>query len=515
MRKSRQSPALSARRLYVALGSLRCPCNHHPIVLFMPPCILQLAPALGAFLLVTHHAQTAEPIHIGSRLELFVDDLLIEAWQGARRELHHPVKAPRAQSPLPVRHMVTVIRDGSLFRAWYRGTDKSMPKQKDGATAEGAEVVHYAESDDGHEWRFPVLGLHEVGGSRENNVILARQPRLLHNFMPFLDTRPGVDPAERFKALSGHPGPGNKTGLDKPGHGLVAWVSPDGIHWTERGEVIPYRPQWHHAFDSSNVAFWSEAEQLYVCYFRTWIGADRRRSISRTTSPDFANWSEPVAMEPNLPGEHLYTNMTAPYERAPHIYLAFPTRFVPGRGWSPDGNPDHLNVTDVLLMSTRAGSAHYDRAFTEAFIRPGPGEAGWLNRANYVAQGMHFVQSKRQLSIYHRSGDRYVLRTDGFISAHAGAEEGGLLTKPLVFSGGRLMLNFSTSAAGGVRVEIQDAKGAPVPGFALEDAETLYGDSIARAFKWKGDPDLSKLAGQPVRLRMVLQEADVFSFQFK
>ncbi len=458
-------------------------------------------------------ARAAQPINIGSRLELFVDHLLIEEMRDVRLELHHPVKAPRPKSPLPVHHMVTVIRDGDLFRAWYRGADKSLP-QKKGPPSEGAEVVHYAESDDGHEWRFPVMGLHEVNGTRENNIILARKPRLLHNFMPFLDTRPGVNPAERYKALAGHPGPGNKLGLDKPGHGLVAFVSPDGIRWVEKGEVIPYRPQWHHAFDSPNVSFWSEAEQRYVCYFRTWITADRRRSISRVTSPDFVSWGEPVAMEPNLPGEHLYTNMTAPYSRAPHIYLSFPTRFVPGRGDAPEYEPKDLNVTDVLFMTTRAGSTHYDRTFTEAFLRPGLDEARWTNRANYVAQGIHFLNPK-ELSIYHRSGDRYVLRADGFISARAGAREGELLTKHLIFIGGKLLLNFSTGAAGGVRVEIQDAEGKPIPGFALADAETLYGDSIERAFVWKGDPDLSTIAGRPVRLRFLLQEADVFSFRFR
>jgi hypothetical protein len=166
-------------------------------------------------------------------------------------------------------------------------------------------------------------------------------------------------------------------------------------------------------------------------------------------------------------------------------------------------------------MSSRAGSTRYDRTFTEAFIRPGLDEARWINRANYLALGLHFVNSKRQLSLYHRSGDRYVLRTDGFVSVHAGAQEGELLTKPLLFTGGKLQLNFSTSAAGSVRIEIQDAKGNPIPGFTLAEAPTLYGDSIARTYAWQGDPDLSQLAGRPVRLRFVLQEADVFSFRFR
>jgi hypothetical protein len=469
-------------------------------------------PLLSALLLGVAPASATEPIEIGDRLELFVDRHLVESMEGLELRLHHPVKATRPKSPLPVRHMVTVIKDGELYRAWYRGHDPDF--KGEAHSGDGGEMVHYAESDDGHEWRFPALRLHEVGGSLENNVILARMPNRLHNFMPFLDTREGVDPQERYKAISGYPGPGNKIGLDEPGRGLFAYISPDGIRWTEKGEAIRYRPEWRHAFDSPNVAFWSEAEGRYVCYFRTWGENGGPRSISRATSPDFETWSDPVPMNPNRPGEHLYTNMTAPYPRAPHLYLAFPTRFVPGRGSAPGYEAKDLNVTDVLFMSSRAGSERYDRTFAEAFIRPGLDPAQWENRANYVANGIQFLKP-REISIYHRSGDRYVLRTDGFVSVHAGLEEGELLSKPLVFSGAKLVLNYSSSAAGGLRVEIQNADGSPVEGFGLDDSIEIYGDRIAGAAAWKGGPDLAALAGRPVRLRFVLREADLYAFRFR
>lgn len=455
--------------------------------------------------------ETQPAVPIGSRLELFVDHHLIERMHQVRLELHHPIKAPRPKSPLPERHMVTVIKDGDRYRAWYRGTDPSYTGTMH--TGHPGETVHYAESSDGHEWEFPHLRLHQIGGTLDNNVILAKQPPFLTNFMPFLDSRPGVDPAERYKALAGYPGPGDKRGLDGPGHGLFAFASPDGIRWTMKDEAIRYRPQWRHAFDSPNVAFWSEAEQLYVCYFRTWT-AGRLRSISRATSPDFARWDDPVEMHPNLPDEHLYTNMTHPYARAPHIYIALPTRFVPGRGDAPDYDTKDANSTDILLMTTRAGSTRYDRTFVEAFIRPGLDPARWGNRANYAALNV-VPTGPEELSIYHRSGDRYVLRTDGFISAHAGATEGELLTRPLVFSGRELVLNYSTSAAGGIRVEIQTADGEPIPGFALEKCPTVFGDRIERTVHWNGSPDLAPFAGQPMRLRFVMQESDLYSFRFR
>ncbi|MEN3939670.1 hypothetical protein WJU23_00125 [Prosthecobacter sp. SYSU 5D2] len=468
------------------------------------PAMLLLGP-----LPLTH--ATEEAVDIGSRRELFVDSYLIDSMKGTSLKMHPPVKAPRAKSPLPVNHMVTVIQDGDRYRAWYRSMDPGFKGPFHSGHA--GEMVNYAESLDGIEWTFPKLGLHEVEGSKENNVILAKMPPFLTNFMPFLDTRRGVPAEERYKALAGYPGGGDKRGTTEPGRGLFAFVSPDGIQWTKKAEAIPYNPKWRHAFDSPNVSFWSQAEQQYVCYFRTWTDPERMRSISRATSKDFVTWTDSVEMNPNLPNEHLYTSMTHPYFRAPHIYIALPTRYVPGVGEARDSETT-ANTTDVLFMTTRAGTESFDRPFKEAYIRPGLDPEQWINRANYVACNV-LPTGKQEMSIYHRSGDRYVLRTDGFASLHAGAEEGECLTKPLIFSGKRLLLNHSGSAVGTIRVEIQDANGVPVSGFTLADCEPVWGDKIQTAVKWKDGADVSALAGKRVRLRFSMKEADVFSLQFR
>jgi len=459
-----------------------------------------LAVLFGGQNVLAEESRSNAVINIGSRLELFVDRQLIDRMDGAELRLHAPQKLPRPKSMFRG-HYATVIKDGDLYRAYYRGNDPSYKGKRDYSGHPG-ETTCYAESRDGHEWAFPSLGLFEVNGSRDNNVVLAKQPPFCHNFSPFLDSRPGADKSERFRSLAGHPGYNRRVRAD----GLHSFASADGIHWrkTSGGPVVPYDPSWTHAFDSQNVSFWSEAEQLYVCYFRTWrTRHGTLRTISRTTSPDFVHWSKPVAMEPNLHGEHLYTSQTHPYFRAPHIYIALPTRFQPDRGDS----------TDILFMATRAGSTQYDRLFTEAFIRPGLDPRRWGNRSNYVALNV-VPTGPAEMSIYHYSGERHVLRTDGFISVNAGAEEGELLTKPLTFSGNELRLNFSTSAAGSLRVEIQNADGKPIPGFALADATDLFGDEINGTYSWKSDTDVSSLAGKPVRLRFVMRDADLYSFRF-
>jgi hypothetical protein len=410
-----------------------------------------------------------------------------------------------------------VVRDGKKLRVYYRGLPVS------GADGSAAEVTCVAESDDGIHWTRPKLGLFTVRGTKENNVVLAGAPPFSHNFAPFLDTRRGCPADQRYKALAG-----------VSGTGLVPFVSADGLRWKRLRDtrVIPGKApfKFRDAFDSQNVSFWSESEKKYLCYFRIW-GSVRR--IGRTESTDFVNWSEPVLMGYEKDGrpapvEHLYTNQTHPYFRAPHIYLAIAARFVPGRQAISDEEAKAIgvdkgyykDVSDAVLMTTRGGAV-YDRTFLSSFVRPGIGARNWVSRTNYPALGV--VQTgPTEMSLYVNQDyaqptahlRRYSLRLDGFASVRAPYEGGEMVTKPLTFAGDRLLLNFSTSAVGGIRVEIQDAAGKAIPGFTLADSVETIGNEIERAVRWKSGPSVGKLAGRPVRLRFVMKDADLFALRF-
>jgi len=452
-----------------------------------PPSICQLIMLL-TFYGSTVMAQAPDPKQpvtrdIGSRRELFVDRFLIDRLENATLKLHEPRLAPAMSEPADNLEYGTVIKDGDLFRLYTRDARGS---KFDGDTT---EVTRYCESRNGIHWTKPKLGLVEIDGSKDNNVILHEAP-YCHNFSPFLDQRPDVPSEERFKALGG-----------TVKSGLVAFISADGIHWKKlRPEpVVTYTKEY--AFDSQNVSFWSEAESCYVCYFRHFLDK-KLRSVCRTTSADFLTWSEPVQLKPNFPGEHIYTTLTHPYFRAPHIYIATPTRFHPERGES----------TDILFMTTRGGNP-YDRTFREAFIRPGLDPDRWGNRSNYAALNI-VPTSPTEMSIYTTPFRRFTLRTDGFASVHVGADVGELMTQPLRFTGKQLVINYSTSAGGSLRVEILDGSGQPIPDFTLTDSRNLVGDTIEQQVQWKKGSDVSSLAGQPVRLRFVMQEADLFAIKF-
>jgi hypothetical protein len=165
----------------------------------------------------------------------------------------------------------------------------------------------------------------------------------------------------------------------------------------------------------------------------------------------------------------------------------------------------------------------------EAWIRPGPDLMGWTSRANYPACGVVPTPPDKptELSVYvnRHAGyasnhvTRYTLRLDGFVSVNAPYAGGELVTKPLVFKGERLSINFSGSAVGGVRVEVQDAAGKPISGYTLADSVEGVGDDVDRVVTWKRDgqasSDVSKLSGQPVRLRFVMKDADLYAMQFQ
>lgn len=458
---------------------------------FVIPCLLFAFVGTG----ILRAEEVSSPVNIGTRRELFIDRFLVEKMEGTHLKVHEPQLTPAMAEPANNMEYGTVIKDGGLFRLYTRDGR--------GAKFDGdnREVTRYCESKDGIHWTKPNLGLHELDGNKNNNVIL-HEKSVCHNFSPFLDTRPGVPANERFKALAG-------TILRNPGGGLIAFASADGIHWRKLSDK-PVMTKG--AFDSQNVSFWSETEKKYVAYVRTFTSGvstatewrlDGLRSVSRTTSDDFIHWTEPVPLNPNFPGEHIYTTLTHPYFRAPHIYIALPTRFHPGRGQS----------TDIMFMTAR-GNVPFDRTFREAFIRPGLDPARWGNRSNYAALNV-VPTGPAEMSIYTTPFRRFTLRTDGFASVHGGADAGELLTKPIMFAGKELSLNYSTSAGGSIKLEIQDIQGKPIPGYALEECQPLVGDNIDQTIGWKKKKDVAELAGKAVRLRFVLQEADLFALQFR
>jgi len=467
-------------------------------------------------------------LEIGMRRELFVDQCTIARMEGTSLRLHHPVPAGvalRFDEPWahPSAGYGTVLLDEGRYRSYYRKTFDVT-----GSDDSANQVTCYAESDDGIIWHKPSLGIYEVAGTRDNNVVWAGLGPTSHNFAPFVDCRPGVPPEQRYKALAG-----TQT------TGLLGFCSADGIHWRSMQDA-PLLPsiEGDYRYDSQNVAFWSAHEGCYACYFRSW--RDKVRTISRSTSDDFLHWSPGQAMDfGETPLEHLYINQTHSYYRAPHIYVALAARFMPGRKVLSDEEGLRYRVgahrgvgywqdcSEAVLLTSRGGN-RYDRTFMEAFVRPGPDRRNWVSRSNYpalgvVPTGMGSSGAESEMSLYvmrHNQQptahlERLTLRVDGFASLHAPYTGGEMVSKPLRFEGRELTFNYATGAAGHVRAELLDEGQAAIPGYALEDVDLLIGDEIERVVSWQGRKDISQLAGQTICMRIQLKDADLYSFRFR
>ena len=494
-------------------------------------------------------AMELEPIEIGSRLELMVDDYLIERMTGgAELRLHRPTE----REPVFVHDVPwegnrslyhTIFRDGDLYRMYYRGSQIDLPDS--GGYSIPYNVICYAESKDGIHWRRPELGLIEFEGSKKNNIILSGVVAL-QAFVPFRDDNPDCKPQEQYKALSA---------MSKPVKGLYAFASPDGIHWAPMSDKPVVTKGY---FDSQNLAFWDTVRGHYVDFHRALRGGPESirppthvgstKDMMTATSEDFLTWTEPVWLEYSpqrwlkfapketkwSPFVQFYTNQIAPYYRAPHIYLGFPARYVAGRDKLTPLN-ERLSrseeyfgnsYSDTGLISSRDGRRF--KVWPEAFIRPGLVQKGrWVYGDNFQALGIIETKSTiagapNELSAYVTEGfwrtaalRRYTLRIDGFVSVNAPLSGGEFVTRPIKFQGKELVMNFSTSAAGSVRVEIQTPDGKPIEGFAWEDCPEIFGDRIERVVTFKDDSDVGQLAGKPIRLRFVLKDADLYSFRFR
>jgi hypothetical protein len=411
-------------------------------------------------------------------------------------------------------------------------------------TGEHPLFTCYAESEDGIHWRKPELGLHEFKGSKANNIVLAPGKMGAANPDPghiaiFKDDNPAAAADAKYKAIVRSNSP----------KGLLALKSPDGLRWSPMSETPVITDG---AFDSQNLAFWDAQAGLYRAYWRYFTGGttDEKnwkpsgfRAIRTATSKDFVHWENQQDLRyVDSPDEALYTNQVKPYARAPHLLLGFPTRYIE-RGWSESlkalPEREHrewrskasdrygMVVTEGLFMSSREGVTF--KRWNEAFLPPGIERPGTWNYGNqYVA--WHVVETRsalagapNELSFYavenywsERGSTlrRYTLRLDGFVSAWAPMAGGELVTKPIRFSGQTLTLNFASSVAGGVRVEIQDEAGRPIPGFALDDCAPVFGDAHERPVTWRSGSDLGALAGQTVRLRFELQDAHLYAYRF-
>lgn len=446
--------------------------------------------AFGAFAF----AFADEPVDIGNRLELFVDDHLIAGVDGdAGQQLLRPEPkevAFVADSPWEgnTSGYYTLFQDGDAYKMIYRGWQHD-EKMK----AAHKEVTCYAESKDGITWTKPNLGLFEWKGSKDNNIVWLTPGT--HNFTAFRDDNPDAPADARYKALGGSGGEG---GLSP---GLLPFASPDCKNWRIHHESPVITKG---AFDSQNLAFWDAHRKEYRAYWR--IFTDGVRAIRTATSKDFITWENQADLTyvEGTPNQHLYTNAIQKYFRAPHLFVGFPTRYLPDEG----------QRVEPILMTSRDGVL-FQRWNEPVVPEEAPADRKG-NRSNYMTWGMFQLPGKpNEISVYATENyyeptpgrvRRFAYRVDGFVALRGGEKGGSVITKPLKHVGQQLLLNYVVRDGGSLTVEVLDKSGA-----VIGKSKPLAGDAIDSPVAWEQDP---KLGDEVVKLRFALKNADVFSIRF-
>lgn len=488
-----------------------------------------------------------QPIDIAGYRQLFVDDFLIGSLSGAAAKvLHHPVAREVAiehgapwEGSYCNNH--SIFKDGDIYRMYYAGVHYDVRPGKV-IDDEHGFFLCYAESDDGIHWRKPNLGLYSFRGSTNNNIIMTEDSiggvkAAASSAAVFVDENPDAAPDARYKAIIS-----DYTASGGVPRGALAFKSRDAIHWVPMSDKPVVSGG---SFDSQNLGFWDSYTREYRAYWRFMAGEKHIRSIRTASSPDFLHWRNVADVKyGSSPEEQLYNNVIKTYYRAPQIVMGFPIRYVE-RQWSEAAmnalpEPEHRRLrassvkrfgealTEGLFMTSRDGVL-FNR-WNEAFLRPGIERPGTWNYGHQFI-GWTMVETRSELpgapndlSFYATEScwtdtstllRRYTLRLDGFVSVNAPMSGGTLVTKPFIFRGTGLELNFSTAAAGSILIEIQDSNGNPIPGFRLGDCDEVFGDAIERRISWKDHHDVSALQGLPVRLKFVMKDADLYAFVFK
>lgn len=447
--------------------------------------------------------------------QLFLDDRWIEDAHRVQRTWHearwYPEPVLRPTEPWEGHQVIlygTVVREAGFagFRMYY--ITYNPPAES---------LVCLAESDDGIQWRKPKLGLYEWGGHRDNNIAFktpcandgvslaydpdAEHPYLLYYFMyGSRKTAPacpvGIYVARsrdglRFEGVDTpvlpNCGDRNNVMLRRVGGKLVLvcrhqdmmtqpgsrsiWIaeSDDGLRFS-----APELALARDTLDAPLVEYYGMAAfpygDLYLGLLEYWHQRPDRIEIVLGWSDDLRRWALPPARQPFIPA-----------------------KFPWNANWNSPSSAPPIPVGDQLWFYVGARSAAHHVSSPHS----------------YGAVGLATI------------------RQDRFCSLTADALPARAITRPMVWPGGDLLVNASTTryldshpAMGGgeMRISVLDAESRPMADFAGPAAAVFEGNrpgprqSQTPPVRW-GERSLDALRGKAIRLRFDYRDAHLYSFK--
>jgi hypothetical protein len=459
------------------------------------------------------HSSAADPDTRDLRQsQLFLDDTWIEetyrlerVWESADV---YPEPVLRPEAPWEGHQIVmfgSVFRTGSEWRMYYFTYNRPEPS-----------LCCLATSQDGFRWERPKLGLFEYRGNKANNIVFAPGtgegndgPTVCYD---------SADPQAPYKMMY--------YGFGKLARGEYVAFSKDGIQWDHKpGPVLI-------TGDRTNVMGTRDHRGKFVSFLRNknMMQMDRARSVSRSESDDFLHWTQPeTILRQDLlddPNTELYGMAGFPYS---DLYLGMlerwysvPDVFEIQIAWSYDGRDWHRPERRSAFIGPRFP---WNKAWTTCANTPPIREENQLYIYFGGRSGAHQREAPQSYGVIGLAS----ITVDRFAAIRADFKDGLLLTKPMRWPGGDLILNsmntrypqgHPANGGGAVSVEVRDEQNQAIPGFSA--ADTARFDYVSpgwekgeRPVRWGADRSLTELAGKRIRLAFTLRDAKLYSFRAK
>jgi hypothetical protein len=464
---------------------------------------------------------------LSSARELFLDDYRIESAHDVGRVVHPATTTAdpviRADQPWEDSAYIygSVIKVGSTYRMWYTCYNDQPPNYH----------LCYAESTDLEQWTKPLgrgsIGYGELPASK-TNIVATWSGTVAYN--------PEAPADRRYVMLTFRSGTVNDT------LGYYTRFSADGYTWSEVGA----KPVLLDG-DVSNLS-WDPVSKRYVATIKKRMFTARtpgtyERSAFVSTSPDAITWTAPTlavsgdyaddGRAEQLGGleSQVYGMPVMRYESG---YVGFPWMFALTDFTSGEHKAAADGPVEVQVASSR-DLTEWHRPVRDPVIKTGqPGS--WNDGAHYTASTLHVTPETVSLfygafNNEHGGADpndanrdqhigqigKATWRRDGWVSLTNGAaggtgDPGQVITKPIVIDGARLHLNAEVRPRGSIVVEVLDAEGTVIDGFGRTDAVPVRGDQLDAVLTWRSGKTLKSLSGQPIKLRISIENADLYSF---
>ena len=363
--------------------------------------------------------------------------------------------------------------------------------------------ICYAESNDGLTWQKPILKLFDRRGTMDKNNNCIKLGRQKTQAIDVEFNPAPKSPEEKFIAIHNDSG------------GVFVSYSSDGKYFNcsfDRSAV------WYHS-DTHNNFVYDDVHNRWLMYVRPRAFAGEglehvnRRRLAVKESVDLETWThERTVLVPEEGDATDFYGMTV--FRRGDLFIGFLQIYDAGRSdkvsselvWSPEGYHWHRLPSETRKESLSLGQEG-DWDAGQVYVADKPvmvdNEMWFYYTGNKVT---HNVPGTTAIGLAKTKRDRL------FGARSKPDTLGRILTRPFPVNGD---LFINAQAKGEIRVEVRSAiRDKPFSEWTARDCSAFSGDELDAPIHW-GDKRLSDLKGKVVRLRFQLEDASLYSFDFR